>query len=143
MNFPEGIPNEPAGALFGIENTNRGCDFNVAFLPGQLYPRLLNAAGTAYGAGMATVPGGLPLFRDGLTVIGGIGVAGLDSDDQDEQAAASAAQSTGFFVKLPLPDPGAVYIDGFRLPFVNPATTPPAATAGGTNVIAPRKDQVA
>jgi uncharacterized protein GlcG (DUF336 family) len=138
VNFPEGIPNQPAGALFGIENTNRGCDFNVAYLPGQLYPRLLNAAGTAYGAGIATVAGGLPLFRDGLTVIGGIGVAGLDTDDQDENAAASAAQSTGFFVKLPLPDPGAVYLDGFRLPFVNPAATRPAADTGGTFDIAPR-----
>ena len=61
-------------------------------------------------------------------MIGGIGVAGLDTDDQDENAAVSAAQSAGFFVKLPLPDPGAVYIDGFRLPFVNPAATRPAAT---------------
>ena len=138
VNFPEGIPNQPAGALFGIENTNRGCDFNVAYLPGQLYPRLLNATGAAYGAGMTTVPGGLPLFRDGLTVIGGIGVAGLDTDDQDENAAASAAQSAGFFVKLPLPDPGAVYLDGFRLPFVNPAATRLAASSGGTFDIAPR-----
>ena len=32
VNFPEGIPNQPAGALFGIENTNRGCDFNVTYL---------------------------------------------------------------------------------------------------------------
>ncbi len=45
VNFPEGIPNQPAGALFGIENTNRGCDFNVAFLPGQLYPRLAERRG--------------------------------------------------------------------------------------------------
>jgi uncharacterized protein GlcG (DUF336 family) len=138
VNFPEGIPNQPAGALFGIENTNRGCDFNFAFLPGQLYPRLLNAAGTAYGAGIATVPGGVPLFRDGLTVVGGIGVAGLDTDDQDENAAMTAAQSAGFFVKLPLPDPGAVYLDGFRLPFVNPAATRPAASPGGAFDIAPR-----
>ncbi len=138
VNFPEGIPNQPAGALFGIENTNRGCDFNVAFLPGQLYPRLLSAAGTAYGGGMATVPGGLPLFRDGLTVIGGIGVAGLDTDDQNENAASTAAQTAGFFVKLPLPDPGAVYIDGFRLPFTNPAPTRPAADPGGIFEIAPR-----
>src|SRR5439155_16272417 len=42
VNFPEGIPNQPSGALFGIENTNRGCDFNVTYLPGQLYPRTQN-----------------------------------------------------------------------------------------------------
>ncbi len=138
VNFPEGIPNQPAGALFGIENTNRGCDFNVDFLPGQLYPRLLSAAGTAYGGGMATVPGGLPLFRDGLTVIGGIGVAGLDTDDQNENAASTAAQTAGFFVKLPLPDPGAVYIDGFRLPFTSPTPTRAATDPGGIFEIAPR-----
>ncbi len=143
VNFPEGIPNQPAGALFGIENTNRGCDFHVNWLPGQLYPRLLNATGTGLGAGMATVPGGLPLFRDGLAVIGGIGVAGLDTSEQDEFAAASAAQSAGFFVKLPLPDPGAVYIDGFRLPFVNPAPTRAPASVDGTFDVAPRNGAAA
>jgi uncharacterized protein GlcG (DUF336 family) len=92
---------------------------------------------------MATVPGGLPLFRDGVTVIGGIGVAGLDTDDQNESAASAAAQSAGFFVKLPLPDPGAVYIDGFRLPFTNPAPTRPAASSGGTFEVAPRNGAAA
>ena len=52
VNFPEGIPNQPAGALFGIENTNRGCDFNVSVsYPTNLYPRLMNVAGTGYSAG--------------------------------------------------------------------------------------------
>jgi uncharacterized protein GlcG (DUF336 family) len=138
VNFPEGIPNQPAGALFGIENTNRGCDFNLQYLPGQLYPRYLNATGAGYGAGIATVPGGLPLFRDGVTVIGGIGVAGLDSDDQAESAATAAAQSSGFFVKLPLPDPGAVYIDGFRLPFIGSARPRPGGALGGEFQIVPR-----
>ncbi len=87
---------------------------------------------------MATVPGGLPLFRDGLTVIGGIGVAGLDTDDQNENAASAAAQAAGFFVKLPLPDPGAVYIDGFRLPFTSPTPTRAATDPGGIFEIAPR-----
>jgi uncharacterized protein GlcG (DUF336 family) len=54
-------------------------------------------------------------------VVGGIGVAGLGSDDTDEYAAAVAAQASGFFVQLPLPDPGAVYLNGFRLPFINSA----------------------
>jgi uncharacterized protein GlcG (DUF336 family) len=120
-NFPEGIPNQPSGPLFGIENTNRGCNFNVTFLPGQMLLQLQNATGTGYGAGIATVAGGLPLFRGGTTVVGGIGVAGLGSDDTDEYAAAVAAQASGFFVQLPLPDPGAVYLNGFRLPFINSA----------------------
>ncbi|HEY2012074.1 MAG TPA: heme-binding protein, partial [Bryobacteraceae bacterium] len=132
-NFPEGIPNQPAGALFGIENTNRGCDFNVTFLPGQSVPRPLSATGMPYGTGIATVAGGLALFRNGETVVGGVGVAGLGSDDLDEYAAVSGSAGAGFFVHLPLPDPGAVYIDGFRLPFVStgtPAGLRPGAADG-------------
>jgi uncharacterized protein GlcG (DUF336 family) len=114
VNFPEGIPNQPAGALFGIENTNRGCDFNVQLL--QDVPRPLAANGQSYSTGIATVPGGLALYRNGSTVIGGVGVSGL-GDDLNEYAAVVAGFPT-FFVHLPLPDPGSVYIDGFRLPFV-------------------------
>jgi uncharacterized protein GlcG (DUF336 family) len=135
VNFPEDIPNQPSGALYGIENTNRGC----IDIPGL--PRLLNASQTGYGLGITTVPGGVPLFRDGLTVIGGIGVAGLVSDDADEYAATAGAWRAGFFVHTPIPDPGAVYINGFQLPFVN--TDPPvgvraAASPGGTYDLAPR-----
>jgi uncharacterized protein GlcG (DUF336 family) len=135
VNFPEGIPNQAAGALYGIENTNRGC-IDIAPLP-----RLLNATATSYSAGIATVPGGVPLFRDGLVVIGGIGVAGLASDDAGEFAATVAAQRAGFFVRTPLPDPGAVYINGFQLPFVNgtaPAGVRPAASPGGAYQLGPR-----
>jgi uncharacterized protein GlcG (DUF336 family) len=143
INFPEGIPNQPSGALFGIENTNRGCDFNFTWQPGQLYPRYTNASGDDYGNGIATVPGGLTLFRDGVAVIGGIGVAGLETDEQNEFAAVAAAQAAGLFVRLPLPDPGAVYIDGFRLPFVNPSATTPASVPGGGYQIAPRNGAAA
>jgi uncharacterized protein GlcG (DUF336 family) len=139
-NFPEGIPNQPAGALFGIENTNRGCDFHVNFEDGQSVPRLLNASGTGYSQGIATVAGGIPLFRGGEYVIGGVGVAGLDSDDLDEYAAAAAAQAAGFFVHLPLPDPGSVYIEGFRLPFIGGGVPPgarPADSPGGDYQLAP------
>jgi len=146
VNFPEGIPNQPAGALYGIENTNRGCDFNTAFLPGQAVPQLLNATGTGYSLGIATVPGGLPLFRGGETVIGGIGVAGLASDDTDEYAAAAGAQASGLFVHTPLPDPGAVYINGFQLPFIAagvPAAVHPAPAPGGDYQVAPRNGSAA
>ena len=151
VNFPEGVPNTSAGDLFGIENTNRGCDFNVAYLPGQAYPRFQNVSATDFGNGMATVPGGLPLFRGGAVVVGGIGVSGLDNFNlgadnyqaltfasMNEAVAVAAAQSAGFFVHTPLPDPGAVYIAGFRLPFVNPAATRPAGAPGGSFQIAPR-----
>lgn len=119
-NFPEGIPNQPAGALFGIENTNRGCSFNTVFHPGKDVPRSMNATGTGFGAGIATVPGGLPLFRGGTEVVGGIGVAGFADNDAAEYAAFSATAAFGnrFGVHLPLPDPGGVFLDGFLLPFV-------------------------
>jgi uncharacterized protein GlcG (DUF336 family) len=135
VNFPEGIPNQPAGALYGIENTNRGCDLGIPALP-----RLLDATGTAYSLGIATVPGGLPLFRDGLTVVGGVGVSGLGSDDANEFAAAAGALS-GFFVRLPLPHPGAVYLNGFQLPFINADPPPgvrPASSPGGVYQLPPR-----
>lgn len=141
VNFPENIPNQPSGPLYGIENTNRGCDFNVQFLPGQEVPRLLNATGDGYGLGMATVPGGVTLFRNGETVVGGIGVAGLASDDANEYAASAGATASGFFVHLPLPDPGAVYINGFALPYVKsgtPAGITPASSPGGVFQLSPQ-----
>jgi uncharacterized protein GlcG (DUF336 family) len=138
-NFPEGIPNQPAGALIGIENTNRGCDFNVTFIPGQELPRPMNASSMGYSNGIATVPGGLALFRNGDVVIGGVGVAGLANDDQNELAAVNGSATAGFFVKLPLPDPGSVYIDGFRLPFVRSGTPPsaPGSATDGTYLLGP------
>jgi uncharacterized protein GlcG (DUF336 family) len=135
-NFPEGIPNQASGALYGIENTNRGCPISnnnntTLLLP---VPTPIGAIATMNGAdtgpnptnlgpntrslGIGTVPGGVPLFRDGTTVIGGVGVSGLGPDmpgDQNEFAA--IVGSAAFLVKLPLPDPGSVFIDGFRLPF--------------------------
>jgi uncharacterized protein GlcG (DUF336 family) len=91
--------------------------------------------------GIATIPGGLPLFRDGVTVVGGVGVSGLGSDDANEFAAASGSIGGGFFVRLPLPDPGAVYINGFQLPFINgerPAGLRAATSPGGVYQLPPR-----
>jgi len=148
VNFPPGIPNQPSGALYGIENTNRGCSFNTTFLPGQAVPQPLASDGVSYSQGIATVPGGLGLYRGGTTVIGGIGVAGLGSDDLDEYVAALGSATAGFFVALPLPAPGAVYINGFQLPFIAdvvantlgppPAGLQPASAPGGSFQFTPR-----
>jgi uncharacterized protein GlcG (DUF336 family) len=147
VNFPEGIPNQPSGPLYGIENTNRGCNFNTTFLQGQAVPQPLASDGVSYSQGIATVPGGLALYRNGSTVIGGIGVAGLASDDVDEYVAAAGSATTGLFVSLPLPAPGAVYVNGFQLPFINdvvhntlgppPAGLQPAAAPGGSFLAGP------
>lgn len=138
-NFPQ-VPNQPAAALFGIENTNRGCGFNAAFLPGKDVPAARNLANDGPSLGITTVPGGLPLFKNGL-MVGGIGVAGIDPDAA-EFATVAATAGTPFFVPLPLPQPGAVFIDGIRLPYVTqttrPAGTQPAANPGGEYTLAPR-----
>ena len=67
-------------------------------------------------------PGGLPLYR-GSRVIGGIGVAGVSPDRAEFAAAkvATGAAGTGITTAIAfpaaLPVPGAVFIDGLRLPF--------------------------
>jgi uncharacterized protein GlcG (DUF336 family) len=140
-NFPEGIPNQPAGALFGIENTNRGCSLNAIFNPGSAVPPPQNAAGTGPSQGIATTAGGIPLFRNGTIVIGGIGVAGVRHENVAEFATVAATSGTPFFVQLPLPPPEGVYLDGFLLPFVNQTTRPagvqPASSPGGLFQIGP------
>jgi uncharacterized protein GlcG (DUF336 family) len=62
-------------------------------------------------------PGGIPIFRGGQ-VVGGIGVAGV-SGDRAEFAATLAAATAGNGIGFPpaLPVPGAVFIEGIRLPF--------------------------
>jgi uncharacterized protein GlcG (DUF336 family) len=138
-HFPDTFPglpmlNTPAAALFGIENTNRGCRLSDDYAPGKEVPRSMNVGGTGPGKGITTVPGGLPLFRNG-NVIGGLGVAGVDPDGA-EFAVVAATFGTEFFVALPLPQPGAVFIDGIRLPFVD-QTTRPAGTQADAALLDP------
>ena len=38
IHFPPGVQNAPNGALYGIENTNRGCTLATNYLPGQQVP---------------------------------------------------------------------------------------------------------
>ncbi|MDQ3282495.1 MAG: heme-binding protein [Acidobacteriota bacterium] len=144
LHFPPGITNTPSAALYGIENTNRGCDFNVTFNAGKCIPRARSLAGGT-GPGIVTgkqLPndadpssvnaGGIPLYRvqaSGAKVsngqlLGGIGVVGVPGDPQRaEYAAATGAfgSSTTGIVPVPfypLPQPGNVFIDGIRLPFL-------------------------
>ena len=145
-NFPNAVPNQPAAALFGIENTNRGCRLSDSYKPGKSIPPAANLAGTGPGKGVTTIPGGLPIFKNrpdgsGQSMVGGIGVAGIDPGAA-EFATVAATFGTEFFVALPLPEPQAVYVDGIRLPYVNqttqPAGTTPASTPGGEFVVGPR-----
>lgn len=207
VHFPPGVKNAPNAALYGIENTNRGCDFNVTFNAGKCIPRAMSAVhagpcnaldrsgcgpgivtgkrdafdGHAGGhptgiglqgpfnpSGLAVNPGGIPVYRVGSFeiergsleagdaeirvggpsyVVGGIGVAGVPPDHAEFAAfAASALGVPGVLFPAPqfpdLPEPGRVFIDGIRLPFVDQAFRPAGTRAGspasGTFVVGPR-----
>jgi len=139
IHFPPGVSNASNAALYGIENTNRGCTLTTNYLPGQaLQPSLALGGGPGLGiiTGKADLydsdpnavnPGGVPIFRNEV-VVGGVGVAGV-SADVAEYAAFTAATSNGFG-PTPAP-PGVVFINGIALPFVN-QTTPPAGVNPGT-----------
>src|SRR5580692_1670175 len=133
IHFPPGIPFTGNAALYGIENTNRGCGFNTDFLPGQSVPASRSIDGSKPGLGILTGkadlndsdptavnPGGVPLFKQGA-VVGGVGVVG-PSAAVAEYAAFSGAVGAGFGPN-PAP-PGVVIIDGIALPFVNQTTMP-------------------
>lgn len=111
VHFPPGVMFTPNAALYGIENTNRGCEFNVASNPGKDVPRAkaLNGLpcnssdrlGCSLGIttgkadfsdtdSTAVTPGGIPLFK-GNTVVGGVGVTGDFSGSLAEFAAFKGA----------------------------------------------------
>jgi len=143
IHFPPGVTNAPTADLYGIENTNRGCTLSTNFLPGMAVKPSTSLTGST-GPGILTGksqlddsdpnavnPGGVPIFLDGV-VVGGIGVAGV-SHDIAEFAAFTASESNGFGLPNPLPDPGAVFIGGIALPFVNQTSRPAGLTAGTFN----------
>jgi uncharacterized protein GlcG (DUF336 family) len=119
IHFPPGIARTPSAALYGIENTNRGCGLNaplnggallaegrsVAGVLGNLPCRALDTTGCGLGivTGKADLfdsdpravnPGGVPIYRQGGAdsgrLLGGIGVAGVPAAAA-EFAAFSAA----------------------------------------------------
>ena len=140
IHFPPGITNTASAALYGIENTNRGCDFNVAFEPGKCIPRARSvapaavcAAGSTSGCGTGIVTGkqfpndsnpnsvnagGVPLYRvqvNGNVVsngqlLGAVGVIGTSDDPQHAEYAAAS----GAFAAI---GNGVVPVPFFPLPF--------------------------
>lgn len=149
IHFPPGIINAPNAALYGIENTNRGCPFNTTYLPGQAINPSRSINGGLLGLGIITGkadvfdsdpgavnPGGVPLFKNG-ELVGGVGVAGAAADIT-EFAAFSGAVGAGLGA-APAP-PGVVIIDGIALPFVNQTALPAGSnpgTATGSYVVGP------
>lgn len=126
-HFPPGIANTASGALFGIENTNRGCALNTVFAAGKVLAPATALDGVSRGNGITVTPGGVPLFRDGR-LIGGLGVGGVSSD----RAEFAAVQGLSLFPPTPA-DPGVIFIDGVELPFVEQTTRPEGSAAGADN----------
>ena len=150
IHFPPGVTDTANAALYGIENTNRGCTLSTNFNPGESLPPARSINGANPGLGVATGkadvndsgpnavnPGGVPIFKDGV-LLGGVGVAGAPGSVA-EFAAYSAATSNGFGPS-PAP-PGVIFIDGIALPFVNQITLPAGMSAGtaagGTYLVGP------
>jgi len=148
IHFPLGVNFTPNADLYGIENTNRGCELAAPgeFNPGQEVPRsgLINGAFPGLGilTGKADVndsdqnavnAGGVPLFR-GNRVVGGIGVAianDMHGDIAEFAAFTGASGAPGISaLPSPLPDPGVVVIGGFTLPFVDNTRRPPGVSTG-------------
>jgi uncharacterized protein GlcG (DUF336 family) len=159
IHFPPGIENKPNAALYGIENTNRGCSFNVTFNAGQDIPRATSVvnAGTCQGGGTAADVaacgsgivtgkrdifdsdpslvdgGGVPIFKNGQ-LVGGIGVTGVGIDKNVTEFAAFTGSIPGPGFGPQVPDPGVIYLDGIALPFVKNVRRPAGV---GTGVFVP------
>src|SRR6266550_2938542 len=150
IHFPPGVRNAPNGDLYGIENTNRGCQLNAAFLPGKNVDPARSIDGLSLGLGIITGkantsdsdpaavnPGGVPLFKNGH-VVGGVGVVTASSDASEFAAFSGASQSGLLPDPSQLPPPGVVIIGGISLPFVNHTTPPngigPGTTAGAYSI---------
>jgi len=158
IHFPPGVTNAANAALYGIENTNRGCTLvNNAAFQSQIPPAL--ALGGGFGPGvitgkadvmdsnpLAVNPGGVPIFYQNV-VVGGIGVVTSSSNLNVAEYVAfvgsttertSASDSFG-----PTPAaPGVISLAGVTLPFVTQTTLPTGVTpgpiaGGGSFLVAP------
>jgi len=151
IHFPPGIPNTTNAALYGIENTNRGCALNIAFLPGQSVPPATSISGLpcnafvqdGCGLGIATGkpdlvdsdsaavnPGGVPVFKDGA-VAGGVGVAGVAAPIAEFAAFRGSVPGSEFGPRVAAP--GVIFLDGVELPFVAQQSQPVGTTPGSAD----------
>src|SRR5258706_1638872 len=143
VHFPPGISFTAQAALYGIENTNRGCELAPVanFNPGKVIPTSRSLDRSKPGLGILTGKpdlsdstsdivngGGGPLFKNSQ-LIGGVGVTGVAPDVVECAALIGDQVVVGFdkangvgngsLIGLQIPDPGVVIVDGIALPFVS------------------------
>jgi uncharacterized protein GlcG (DUF336 family) len=134
VHFPPGILYTGNAALYGIENTNRGCLIGADYAEGLAVPAARSIDGLTTGLGIITGkadlfdgdptavnPGGVPLYKNGQ-VVGGVGVVGV-APELAEYASFMGAAVAGF-LPTAIPAPGVVFIDGIALPFVDNIAAP-------------------
>jgi uncharacterized protein GlcG (DUF336 family) len=158
--FGDGAGSAPLPCL---PSDTRGCARGGPMLDSE--GRLLPSVGITTGkadvldsgqTSPATVPvnpGGIPIYRGGKA-IGAVGVAGVPPDLAEYAATiAAAGAGRGLDFAEPLGAPGAVFIDGLRLPFFGgctnipciraalrsqPAGSSPGSFSAGRLIVAPR-----
>lgn len=151
VHFPPGVLYTGNAALYGIENTNRGCYIGADYAEGKAVPPARSIDGTSTGLGIITGkadlfdsnpdavnPGGVPLYKDGQ-VVGGVGVVGV-APEIAEYGAFMGSANAGF-APTTIPAPAVVFIDGIALPFVDNTTAPGGIGLGaleGSYVIEPQ-----
>ncbi|MGB7282907.1 MAG: heme-binding protein [Candidatus Acidiferrum sp.] len=158
IHFPPGVTNAANAALYGIENTNRGCMLvNSAAFQSQIPPAL--ALGGSFGPGvitgkadvmdsnpLAVNPGGVPIFYQNV-VVGGIGVVTSSGNLNVAEYAAFVGSTTqrtspsDSFGPTPAA-PGVISLAGVTLPFLTQTTLPAGLSAGpvaggGSYLVAP------
>ncbi len=148
IHFPPGVVDTASAPLYGIENTNRGCNFNITPLSSLPFPIGTRMDGTSPGLGIQTGkadiydsqsgavnPGGVPIFKNNR-VAGGIGVVAVSMAAQSynqvvEYAGVAGTIGNGFAPIVP--SPGAVVVGGITLPFVSQTTLPGGFSAGAAD----------
>lgn len=132
VNFPIGVKNTLSGGLYSIEQSNRGCDLNVTFNPGQAIPQSKSIEGLrndlecnpgnteGCGPGLITGkvspfeqiaepapinPGGVPLFRPaaGGNTAFALGAIGVAGPPPEQAEYASFNGAFGDGATLPVP----------------------------------------